>query len=63
MTCGEVKARVQAKIANVERKIEDLGQMRVALSKLSVKCTGRGPVGKCPILEELDTLKNYNRNF
>ncbi|MBW1698939.1 MAG: MerR family transcriptional regulator [Deltaproteobacteria bacterium] len=54
VTCAEVKARVEAKILDIESRIAYLGQMRKALSKLSNQCNGRGPIGKCPILEALD---------
>ena len=53
-TCGDIKARVEAKIDEVEQKIADLRQMRKALLKLVSKCTGKGPVGQCPILEMLN---------
>ena len=53
-TCGEVKARVQAKIKDVEKRIADLEHMQAALLRLSKRCTGRGPASKCPILEELN---------
>ncbi|MCK4984035.1 MAG: MerR family DNA-binding protein, partial [Desulfobacterales bacterium] len=53
-TCGDIKARVEAKIDEVEQKIADLRQMRQALLKLVSKCTGKGPVGQCPILEMLN---------
>ena len=53
-TCGDIKAKVEAKIEDVEQKIEDLQQMRQALLKLVSKCTGKGPVGLCPILEMLN---------
>lgn len=53
-TCGDIKARVEAKIDEVEQKIADLRQMRKALLKLVSKCTGKGPVGQCPILEILN---------
>jgi MerR family transcriptional regulator, copper efflux regulator len=52
-TCADVKARVETKIENIEIKISDLEQIRKALSRLSNRCTGQGPVGHCPILEEL----------
>jgi len=52
-TCGDVKVRVETKIADIEKKIADLEQMRGALLRLSNRCTGKGPVGHCPILEEL----------
>ena len=53
-TCGDIKAKVEAKIEDVEQKIEDLQQMRQALLILVSKCTGKGPVGLCPILEMLN---------
>jgi MerR family mercuric resistance operon transcriptional regulator len=52
-TCGDVKARVEAKRADVEKRIAELKRMREALARLSKRCTGRGPVSRCPILEEL----------
>lgn len=51
--CADMRARVNAKLAHVVRKIEELGQIRDALSRLTRKCTGKGPIGECPILEEL----------
>lgn len=53
-TCGEVKARVQTKIKDVEKRIVDLEEMRAALLRLSKRCAGAGPVSQCPILEELN---------
>jgi len=53
-TCGDMKARVEAKIEDVGQKIDDLRQMRKALLKLVSKCTGKGPIGDCPILEILN---------
>jgi Hg(II)-responsive transcriptional regulator len=52
-TCADVKARVGTKIEEIEKKISDLEQIRMALLRLSKRCTGQGPVGHCPILEEL----------
>jgi len=52
-TCGDIKARVEAKITDVEKRIEDLQRIREALMSMSKKCIGKGPVGQCPILEEL----------
>ena len=52
-TCGDVKARVEIKIADVEKRIETLENIRAALLNMSSKCMGKGPVGQCPILEEL----------
>lgn len=52
--CAEVKRRAEKKIAEVRRKIEDLRAIESALDKLTASCSGRGPVGRCPILENLD---------
>ncbi len=52
-TCGDVKARVETKITDVEKRIDDLERIGEALSRMSGKCIGKGPVGQCPILEEL----------
>lgn len=52
-TCGDVKARIETKIANVEKKIEDLRKIKKSLLSMSSKCRGKGPIGQCPILEEL----------
>ncbi len=52
-TCGDIKARAETKIADVEKRIVDLEKIREALLRMSSKCIGKGPVGQCPILEEL----------
>ena len=48
-----MKSRVGEKLTDVDMKIRELAQIRDALSRLLKKCTGRGPIGSCPILEEL----------
>ena len=52
-TCSDVKARVDAKIMDVEKRIIELEKIRYALLNMSSKCLGKGPAGQCPILEEL----------
>jgi MerR family copper efflux transcriptional regulator len=52
-TCADVKTRVEAKIKDVQEKIVDLKDIEQALMRLADKCRGKGPVGQCPILEEL----------
>lgn len=51
---AEVKARAEAKIGEVERKIRDLQGMKDALVRLVGACSGEGSVQECPILETLD---------
>ena len=52
-TCGDVKARVERKITDIEKRIEDLEKIKEALLRMSGKCVLNEPVGECPILEEL----------
>lgn len=49
-----VKERTIAKLADIERKIEDLVRMKRALEEITHLCTGEGPVSQCPILDALD---------
>jgi MerR family mercuric resistance operon transcriptional regulator len=53
VTCEEVRARAEAKIADIEDKIRQLQRMRRALVRLAETCQGSGPVSECPILESL----------
>ena len=52
-TCAEMKLRVTEKLNDVNEKLNELAQIRDALGRLLKKCAGKGPIGKCPILEEL----------
>jgi len=52
-TCADMKSRVTEKMTDVDKKIDELKQIRDALSRLRKKCAGKGPIGKCPILAEL----------
>ena len=54
-TCADVRRRAQAKIQDVEQKIRSLQAMRKALVRVTSACSGRGPVGDCPIIEALDS--------
>ena len=53
-TCAEVKSRAEAKIADVEEKIQALQRIKKALVQLTTVCRGRGPTSECPILDALD---------
>ncbi len=55
-TCAEIKRRTEAKITEVEEKIQALNRMKKALVKLRLTCSGRGPTSECPILDALDTV-------
>jgi MerR family mercuric resistance operon transcriptional regulator len=53
-SCDDVRARAQAKVANIRFRIEALERMEHSLKRLARSCTGRGPVRDCPILDALD---------
>ncbi len=53
-TCGEVKRRAEAKIADIETKIHTLQAMKKALRGLTAACRGEGNSSDCPILDALD---------
>lgn len=56
-TAGAVKARAEAKIAEIDGKLRDLARLRDALTHLAGKCRGgRGPAGDCPLLDALGPL-------
>lgn len=49
-----VRARAEAKIADIEQKIRTLRAMNEVLRGLIDRCDECGPVAACPILESLD---------
>lgn len=56
-SCADVKARAEAKIADVEQRIAQLNRIKRALAKLATACSGRGPTSECPILDALESEK------
>jgi len=52
-TCDRVRQRTEAKIADIERKIEALAEIKKTLLKLSAACRG-GHGSECPILKALE---------
>jgi len=53
-TCKDIQKIVKLKISDIDKKINDLKEIKNTLNKLAGRCTGRGPVGECPILDELE---------
>ena len=51
--CAMVKRRADLKVIDIEAKLQSLKRIKKALNKLAASCSGRGPVGDCPILEAL----------
>lgn len=50
---AQVKAVTQHKLAQIDRRIDELRRMRTALADLDRQCSGHGPVDGCPIVEAL----------
>ena len=55
-TAADLKRRVDAKINQIDDRLRDLKHMRVALLRLSKTCTGKGPIGDCPLLDALERV-------
>jgi MerR family mercuric resistance operon transcriptional regulator len=53
-SCGDVKARAESKIADIEEKIGTLQRMRKALLRLTKACGEIGGGAECPLLDALD---------
>ena len=52
-SCSEVRSRAEAKITDIEARIESLRQMSRALAKLTHECETQGG-GDCPLLKHLE---------
>lgn len=57
-TCADVKKRAEAKITDIEGRIDSLKRMRRSLVKLTKGCRGQGVTSDCPILDALDDGEN-----
>jgi MerR family mercuric resistance operon transcriptional regulator len=53
-TSATIRARAEAKIADIQRKISSLKSMKKTLQKLTKVCDGCAPLAECPILDSLD---------
>lgn len=54
-TRADIKERTLAKLADVNRKIQDLARIKAALEHLVSECDGHGPLKGCPILAALNS--------
>lgn len=57
MTSAPVRKRAEAKIADIEEKLQTLRAMKRALTQLTAACCGDGSITECPILESLNLEK------
>ena len=56
-TRADVRKRAEAKIADIEGKVQHLRDMKKALVRLTDACCENGPASECPILESLSLEK------
>ena len=59
MSSGEVKARAEAKITDIETKIDALHRMKETLIAITAACDGCAPVSDCPILGALEAEEEH----
>lgn len=52
--CSDVKKRTEAKIIDIDEKIQSLIRMKQTLINLVEHCKSQEPTGECPILSMLD---------
>jgi Hg(II)-responsive transcriptional regulator len=52
--CSEVQQRAEAKVAEIEQKIETLQRIKQILTDLVQHCRTKEPTAACPILAALD---------
>lgn len=57
-----LRGAAEAKLAELDRKLAELGRVRAALAGLVEACPGHGPVASCPILAALSDDGNGDRN-
>ena len=53
MPCERVRERALSKLADIDRRIADLQEMRGALARLASGCATGTAQGSCPFLDEL----------
>lgn len=51
---ADLKHQAEAKMADIEAKIQTLQNMKAALQTLTNACSGHGTVAECPVLQALD---------
>ncbi|MES1952607.1 MerR family transcriptional regulator [Salinisphaera sp. S4-8] len=51
---ADIKAIAEAKLEEIETRLDDLQRMRTTLQDMTQRCSGHGPVAGCPIIETLN---------
>jgi len=53
-TCKGIRTKAQAKIDEIQQKIDALEEMKTALSPLIDQCQSGNPINECPILNVME---------
>jgi MerR family transcriptional regulator, copper efflux regulator len=53
--CADVKLLAEAKVKDIEQKIQTLQRMKQILTELLAHCNSQEPTSACPMLAALDT--------
>lgn len=61
--CRDVKRRTEAKLNDVQARIDSLKRMSKTLRKLVAACDGSGSTAHCPILEALEDRHRHKKNL
>jgi MerR family transcriptional regulator, copper efflux regulator len=56
-TGADVRQLAQAKLADIEQKMEILQSMKKSLMDLTATCDGKAALGECPIMKSLNSEK------
>jgi MerR family mercuric resistance operon transcriptional regulator len=54
ITSADIRKRAEAKVVDIDQKIDALRAMKNSLTQIINACSGCGPVRQCPILDTLD---------
>ncbi len=52
-SCGDVRSRAEAKVADIDQKNASLCAMKTTLARFIAACSGPGSMSECPILDAL----------
>lgn len=61
--CDDVRRRAEARLTNIEEKIQALERLKVILGELITACNQRQTTSECPILAALDAGDNYPLSY
>jgi len=61
-TCSPICDRINAKIAEVEKKIRSLTLLGKCLEKLAAACDGGQPIESCPILHFIEQMERMEQD-